>query len=401
MSDPKPAAAGAPARGALALVFLTVLIDLLGFGMIVPLLQVYARDYHASGVTIGWLMAVFSLMQLVFSPFWGRVSDRIGRKPVLLIGLFGSFGSYLLFAFADSIPLLFASRIFAGFFGANIATAQAYVADVTTPENRAKGMGLIGAAFGIGFVFGPPIGGWLAHVSPSAPGLFAAALSLCAFLFGATRLKESHRPGDPSARRTFGLPDVKRALGSGRLAALMVGYFVITACFSSFESTYFNLGRIVLEYETWQMGLLLGAAGLFSAAVQGGMIHRLVKRHGERALLVAGPLLLGLGYFGVAYAEQVAPFLGASLVVGLAYGLCNPPLTALLSKNAAPAAQGATLGIAQSFSSLGRVVGPLAAGAAWDVDIRLPYLICGAVLIGVALGFQLYRRRFPTDVAEG
>ncbi len=384
-------------RGSLAVVFLTVLIDLLGFGMVVPLLQVYADKFGASGVAIGWLMAVFSLMQFLFAPVWGRVSDRIGRKPVLLIGLIGSFGSYLLFGFAQSLPLLFVSRMFAGFFGANISTAQAYVADVTTPENRAKGMGMIGAAFGIGFVFGPPVGGTLAHWHPSAPGFFAAGLSLSAFVFGWFRLRESHRPGEPSARRRYSFADVGAAVADPRLATLLVGYLFVTFAFAGFETTFMNLGGKVLHYDTRTMGFLLGGAGFASALVQGRLIHTLVRRFGERALLVAGSVALGIGFFGVAIADAAALFLGSALVVGIAYGFCNPSMNALISKNASRARQGAVLGVAQSCASLGRVLGPICAGIAWDRSIRAPYVLGGSVVLALALVFEAYRRRFPTD----
>ncbi len=393
-----PVATPVATRGSLVVVFLTVLIDLLGFGMVVPLLQVYAREYNASGVTIGWLMAIFSLMQFLFAPLWGRVSDRIGRKPVLLIGLFGSFGSYLLFGLAHSLPLLFASRMFAGFFGANISTAQAYVADVTTPENRAKGMGMIGAAFGIGFVFGPPVGGMLAHWHPSAPGFFAAGLSLAAFSFGWFRLRESHRPGEPSARRRYSFADVGAAVADPRLATLLVGYLFVTFAFAGFETTFMNLGTIVLHYDTRTMGFLLGGAGLASALVQGRLIHSLVRKYGERRLLVAGSLALGVGFIGVAFANGALVFLGSAFVVGIAYGFCNPSMGALISKNTTQARQGATLGVAQSFASLGRVLGPLAAGVAWDRSIRAPYLLGGGVVLVLACVFEFYRRRFPSDL---
>ena len=157
------------------IIFMTVFIDLIGFGIIIPLLPFYAETYGATALTVGLLSTSFSFMQFVFAPFWGRLSDRIGRRPVILIGLFGSFLSYLLFGMAHSLVVLFAARLCAGVAGANIATAQAYIADVTTPENRAKGMGLVGAAFGLGFIFGPAIGGFLSRYGYQAPSFFASA----------------------------------------------------------------------------------------------------------------------------------------------------------------------------------------------------------------------------------
>jgi multidrug resistance protein len=240
---PGPAGApiGKPGRSPLLFIFLTVFIDLLGFGIVIPLLPVYSKAYGASSETLSWLFASFSLMQFLFAPMWGRLSDRIGRKPVLVGGLIGTAGAYVLFANADSLTMLFASRILAGFFGANISTASAYIADVTTSENRTRGMGLIGAAFGLGFTLGPLVGGELTHLSQSAPGWFAAALSACAALFGAIKLVEPARHST-AASRVFGMQELRKAGSERRIGTLYLLGFLFIVSFACFESFFVFFG---------------------------------------------------------------------------------------------------------------------------------------------------------------
>src|SRR5689334_16445878 len=236
MATPAQPGAG---RSPLLFIFLTVFIDLLGFGIVLPHLPVYSKAYGADELTLGLLFSCFSGMQFLCAPMWGRLSDRIGRRPVLIGGLVGTAASYALFAFASSLPLLFASRLLAGFFGANISTAQAYIADVTPPEHRAKSMGLIGAAFGLGFTLGPLFGGELTSLSPMAPGFFACGLSLCAALFGALRLPEPARHG---GSRVFHVKQLERALGEPRISTLMLLTFLSVVAFGSFEAMFTRFG---------------------------------------------------------------------------------------------------------------------------------------------------------------
>ena len=220
----------------LVIIFLTVFIDLLGFGIIIPLLPFYAESYGASAFMVGLLGTSFSLMQFVFSPVWGRISDRIGRRPIILLGLAGSCASYLVLALAQSLAVIFVARIIGGIAGANIPTAQAYIADVTTPENRAKGMGLVGAAFGLGFIFGPALGGVLSHFGPAAPMWCASALCGANLLAAYFLLPES-RHANPD-RATLGrLEALRRATRDRRLMLLLALYFIVTAAFSGFEAT--------------------------------------------------------------------------------------------------------------------------------------------------------------------
>lgn len=232
---------GAGERSPLRTVFLTVFIDLLGFGIVIPLLPIYSYEHGASELELGLLFASFSGMQFLFAPLWGRLSDRVGRRPVLIGGLLGTSGSYVLFALADSMPALFVARMLAGFFGANVSTAQAYIADVTPEHDRARGMGLVGAAFGLGFTFGPLIGGELADWSNGAPGWFAAALSLSAASYGFFELREPERLRTRGGK-LFGADVLKLALRDGKLGQLLLLYFLAVLAFSGFESMFIRFG---------------------------------------------------------------------------------------------------------------------------------------------------------------
>jgi multidrug resistance protein len=410
--------AGARARSPLLLIFLTVFIDLLGFGIVIPLLPVYSQIFHATDLELGLLFASFSGMQLFFAPMWGRISDRIGRRPVLIGGLLGTSVAYVIFAHADSLTVLFLSRIMAGFFGANVSTAQAYIADITTPENRAKGMGLIGAAFGLGFTFGPLIGGELTAFSAAAPGYFAAALSLCAALFGLLMLKEPER-----ARRTesrlFGLDELSHAARDGRIGILLVLSFLFIFSFSTFESmfTLFGLREFPdvfrvpasLEHATREetlraapiIGRYLGMIGVLSAIVQGGLIRRLVPRFGETVLAIAGPLFLALSLAMVGLAPAWGVVIAGCALMPFGFGLNGPALNGLISRAAPSDSQGGYLGLNQSILSLARMTGPPCAGLLFDhLSPRAPFLFAAGVLVGAAMLAVYYRGRYGASFAR-
>jgi MFS family permease len=402
-----------PRQGLLP-VFLTVFIDLLGFGIVIPLLPIYAQDFGASEFTLGMLFASFSLMQLIFAPFWGRLSDKIGRKPVLVGGLIGTAGSYVLFGFADTMPLLFASRMLAGFFGANVATAQAYVADVTTPEDRAKGMGIIGAAFGLGFTFGPLIGGEMVGVGMGAPGFLAAGLSFVAAIIGMIRLQEPERHR-PDATRRFGFDTVIEAFRLRKSGTILLLYFLGILAFSGFEAMFIKFG---LDRFPQVFGLeesvsvatheqILAAApiagrymfviGLIAALIQGGLIRRLVPRFGETRLIVVGPLFLGLSFMIIGLAGNWAIVIAGCALMPFGFGLNNPALQGLLSRAAPMEHQGAYLGLNQSLGSLARVVGPIMAGLLFQFgNAGLPFLAgAGTLFLATLIAFA-YHRRFES-----
>jgi DHA1 family tetracycline resistance protein-like MFS transporter len=415
MSTDSPAGGRSP----LLVVFLTVFIDLLGFGIVIPLLPVYSKMYGATEQELGLLFAAFSGMQLLFAPMWGRVSDRIGRRPVLLGGLLGTAGAYVLFAHAPSLSWLMVSRLLAGFFGANISTAQAYIADVTTPENRAKGMGMLGAAFGLGFTFGPPLGGELTRVSPLMPGYVAAGLSLAAAAFGFFKLVEPP-VGRRSGSRVFSLSHLRAALSQSRIGVLFLLYFLAIFAFAAFEAMFTPFGLVrfpehfglkqAVEVATREevikaapyAGRYLFFIGVISAVIQGGFIRRLVPRFGEPLLAVVGPFLLGLSLLILGVATHVPAgvdgqwlvVIAGCLVMPFGFGLNNPALTGMISRASPETEQGAYLGMSQSVGSLARMSGPYLAGTLFTVlGPSSPFLVAALLLFAAAAIASWYRGR--------
>lgn len=382
----------------LVIIFITVFIDLLGFGIIIPLLPFYAESYGASAFTIGLLGTSFSLMQFVFSPIWGRWSDRIGRKPIILLGLMGSCLSYLALALATSLPLIFFARIIGGIAGANIPTAQAYIADVTTPENRARGMGMVGAAFGLGFIFGPAIGGLLSRIGPEAPMWFASALCLGNFIAAWFLLPESRTSS--MATKTLGrMGAFKHALTKPVLVLLLALFFIVTAAFSGFEATFALFSEARFGFTAASIGFLFAFIGVVLAVVQGVLVHRVVKRVGEARLIPAAILCIALGLGLVPFAQSVPTLLVALGVLAVGMGFNGPSLTSMVSRLSDPDDQGGILGLASSLGSLGRVFGPAWGGYLYDAyGMTTPYLSAsGLMLVAFAVSFfGLSRLRHET-----
>lgn len=376
---PADIAAGAPRRGSLLAIFLTVVVDLMGFGLMMPLLVYYAGEHHASPATAGMLIATFSLMQLLCAPVLGRLSDRFGRRPILLLGLMGSCASYALFAVADSLAMLFVARALAGAFGATISTAQAYVADVTTPETRAKGMGAIGAAFGIGYVIGPLLAGTLWDYGPRVPAIAAACLSFTALLIGFARIVEPPRDGERKMRSAWSLLAAFRALLDPARGALLVVFLISVYCFAHFEAMFTKYGNEQLRFEKGSMAYMVAFVSLFIALVQGGMIRRLVPKYGEAALLKIGLVLLAIAFILLGTVENRGLFFLACALLGTGYGLASPTLNALISKRTAASEQGETFGVTQSLASLGRLCGHYASGVLYGRAAGLPFLVAGAL----------------------
>ena len=370
--------------GRLGILFLAVLVDLVGFGIVLPLLPFYARDFGADGFQIGLLVTVYSAVQLVMAPLWGRISDRLGRRPVLILGLLGSALAYVVFARADSLAVLFLSRIVGGIGGSTIPVAQAYIADVTPPARRAGNMGLIGAAFGLGFVIGPALGGILAGVSPdspSAPGYTAAALCMANVLVALMWLPESRKPGATGTTARFNLGAAIARVGTSRqIRITLLGYLCITMAFSTLQPTLSLLSSERFAMGARQAGYLFALLGIVSVIVQGGLVRRLVPRIGERKLLRISAIPFGLGLLLIGLSNSTPGLLAGLVLVGIGYGGAVPSVLGLLSRAADPAGQGAILGLGQSVGSLARVLGPALAGGLFDVRLALPYL-AGALLI--------------------
>lgn len=421
---------GHPRKASLAVIFGIVVVDLLGFGIVIPQLGIYAVKFQASPLEVGLLQSVFSLMQFLFAPVLGRLSDRIGRRPVLLVSVAGSLVGYILFAFSQSLEMLFLSRLIDGISGANISTAQAYVADVTTPENRARGMGLVGAAFGLGFLLGPAVGGLLgAWGGNLAIGLGAGALCalnlLMAFLF----LPESvtHRAQKPQGvvapaapwRAFFG------RLQQPVLGPILLLFFVFTVAFAQMEGTLslyvlknflapegFAPGNgpvpgalgaeAAFQEASLKVGYIFTAVGFCGVLVQGVLLGLLRKRFGEAVLAQAGLFFGTLGMVAIPLAPSYeALFVGAALLAA-GSGLANPSLSALMSIHSPRESQGVMLGAYQSMGALGRIIGPSMGGALfYFVSAQTPYWLASALLALGLLGavrLAVRLRNLPTPV---
>ena len=382
----------------LVILFITVFIDLLGFGIIIPLLPFYAESFGASAFAIGLLGTSFSLMQFLFSPLWGRWSDQIGRKPIILIGLLGSCLSYVTMALSGSLALLFVARIVGGIAGANIPTAQAYIADVTTPENRARGMGLMGAAFGLGFIFGPAIGGLLSRFSPETPMWCAAALCFANFVAAWFLLPESRQAN--AATRSLGRMDAFRhATTQPTLLLILALYFIVTMAFSAFEATFALFTEARFGYTAASIGLLFAFIGAIIALIQGVLIGRVVKHVGERRIIPTAILGIAISIGMLTVVWSVPTLLVALGLLAMGMGFNNPCLSSMVSKLSNQDDQGGILGLASSLASLGRVVGPAWGGYLYDAyGMTTPYLsAAGLMFVAFAVSFAGLR---PPDPAQ-
>ncbi len=394
-----------PHHGSLLVIFLTVFVDLLGFGMVLPLLPIYAEQFAVdeSGWQLGLLMASFSAMQFLFAPMWGRLSDRYGRRPILMIGLAGSVIFYTLFGVASimqSLALLFVSRIGAGIMGATISTAQAYIADTTTLEQRPRGMALIGMAFGVGFTFGPLLG-FLAvpsgHGDPGPwPGYAAAALSLMALLSAIFLLPESlHAGSEHAAHKLLDLRALRRALSIPSIGAILLALFVCVLSFANFETTISlliwgsqerSLGS-PFNFDWRQVCLTFALIGLTLSVVQGGIVRKLAGRVSEGVLAASGCLMEMVGFLIVSAAihrSSVPLLLTALVVIVSGFSFMMPTLMSLLSRRSDPARQGAILGVGQSVNSMARIVGSAVGIPLLMLFLSLPYY-AAAGLMGVGL----------------
>ena len=356
-------------RSPLLVIFITVFIDLIGFGIVIPVLPHYVEGtkFNASPRTVGILFASYSVMQLVFSPILGRLSDRYGRRPVLFFSLLGTSLGFLILGFATTLWMLFLGRIIDGITGGNISTAQAYIADVTTPENRARGMGLIGAAFGLGFIFGPAIGGILSQWGIGVPFFFAGALALANAALLYFTLPETVTPDHPartSAAAAGRWSQLVEAVRQPRLAYVLLIYFLFIVAFSIMTTSFALFTMFRFGYDATHNGYLFMYVGIIGAIIQGGLIGRLVKMFGEMPLVIAGALMFALSLFAIPFAGP-GTGLGMLLLVGgifaVGNSLATPSLTTLASKSVGRGEQGGVLGITQSVASLARAVGPLIA----------------------------------------
>jgi len=385
----------------MAILFFIVFIDLLGFGIIIPQLPFYGVHFGASPAAVTLLMSCYSLAQFFMSPVLGRLSDRIGRRPVLLVSMICSCLAYLWLGFASALWMLFAARLLAGAGAGNIAAAQAYITDITSSEARAKGMGMIGAAFGLGFTIGPWVGGVVAGSDPTPqdlqrPAFLAAGLSAVAFLLVIALLKESlPRTGAPTARASR-WELARTSMGRPMLRLLILLFFAITAAFAGMETTFALWTKDAFGWGPEQVGWLFFFVGCVLIVVQGVLIGPLSRWLGEARLVLIGSAAIALGLGAITLAHGLAVLLFASACLALGMGLLNPSINSLISRQAAIEERGGIMGVAQSGASLARVVGPVVAGPLFELLGRnAPYYAGAMVMLGV-LGFAL---RLPREHA--
>jgi len=382
--------ATASKRRALLTLFSVVVIDLIGFGIVIPILPFYAEDFGASATILGGLITVYAAMQFVFAPFWGRVSDRIGRRKVILITLAGTSLALLALGLSRSLVSLFAARILGGFFSANISVATAYVSDLAEDHERTRWMGLIGVAFGIGFVLGPTTGAILAPYGYHVPLLVAAVLAGINCVYALFTLQEPQRQAvaevEPSEKAL--------ALRSRRVQRMSLINFLFTFGITQLEVTfaYFMLHRF--GYDAQHVGYILGLMAVVMVLVQGGGIRRLAKFFGERRLLLAGALLLAVSIAPVPWMPTVALLLIPLMISSVGRGIAHPSMLTLVSEASSVANRGAVMGTFQSSAALARVVSPLVAGALYDAYDWSPFVLCGVLMIAV-WGLALTLRRSP------
>lgn len=364
-------------RPGLGPVLLTVLLDLLGFGLVIPLLSFYAETFGATALQVTALMASYSVAQFLCAPAWGSLSDRIGRRPVMLISVAGTVVALAAFASSSALWMLFLCRTLHGMFAANIGAAQAYVADVTAPEDRARGMGLIGASFGIGFTLGPVVGGGLYYLSGdlTVPIWFAAGLSAVNLLWALLRLPESRRPDSaPARRRTLDPRVLFRTLAHPVVGMVVLLAFTQTFAFSMLEATFALVAEHVWSMTAGTVGGLFGGIGIVGIVVQGGLIGRLAKRFGEATLLLVGYVFTatGMGLLAATAPDRLwlldgwAGIVGGCACIAVGTSLSNPSLMSLVSRGTAADEQGSVLGVSQSLSALARALAPVTGGALYS-----------------------------------
>ena len=368
-------------------IFLVVFIDLLGFGIILPLLPYIAEKYAATPIMIGLLSGAYSLFQFVAGPILGRLSDRYGRKKLLIISQLGSMAGYVLLALAGSLPLLFLSRIIDGITGGNISIAQAYMADVTDKKTRSKGMGLLGAAFGIGFMFGPAIGGFLSQWGFAAPALFAAGISLLSTFTTAIFLKETVnvKAAELSPKTAMTFKELKHVLSTAPISTLILVFFLLSLGFSGMQGTYALFTQIKFGWGPTEVGYIFALIGIIAIITQMKVLSFFTSKFGEYQTLFTSVIILALGFGIISLTGYLPLFLVGNALIPLGNSLANPTLSAIATESIPKEEYGETLGLLQSSGSLGRIFGPvLAAEIFQKFNHNAPMLVSSLIFLLVA-----------------
>lgn len=392
-------------RPSLSLIFLTVFIDLLGFGILIPILPTFSTiELNLNEFSIGLVLAIYSLTQFIFGPILGNLSDKVGRRPLIIGCLFLNAIGYVIFAFTNSFMLLLISRVVAGIGGSSVAVAQAYIADITTKEDRSKGMGLIGAAFGLGFVFGPLIGGFLSKYGYHVTGFASAAFSFIAFLFTIFFLPESLKEvadiTTKKARKLIDIPAIKLLFKNKKIAFLIIMFFILVFSVANIYGTFALIGYKVYHFNDMQNGIMYGIIGLVSAFVQGGLLRVLTKKLNDKKIVIGAAFLMMVGLTLIPYAGNMTGLIIVTIILAFGTGALQPTMLSLISKNTTESDQGFTLGINQSFSAFARVLGPLWGGFAFEyIGYQYPFLTGAAFtsIIFVASIYYLPKILLDTD----
>jgi MFS family permease len=395
----------------LLVLFAVIIIDLIGFGIVVPILPYYAKSLDTSPTTLGFLLAAYPAFQFVFSPIWGRLSDRVGRKPVMLATILGSAGALTLLGVSDSLLGLFAGRILGGIFGANISVATAYVADVTHEDERTRWMGMVGACFGVGFVLGPALGGLLApsldgswpasalfgatlsaYIEPfgyGIPMLLAAAMAAINFGFASWALSEPkrHETRDASTSRL----EVLRNPAMRRFCILnLIFSLAVTQLETIFA--YFMIDRF--QFDAMHVAFILVGMAVLMGSVQGGAIRPLAARFGERKLALSGFSIMAASLLAIPFMPTIGWVLLPLALSAIGRGIGQPPILSMVSMTAAPSERGSVMGTFQSSASLARVLGPTAAGALYALYEAGPFVLAaGLMFVAVLLAIRLPKMR--------
>lgn len=402
----------AKGRSPLVIIFTTILIDAIAWSMIVPFLPLYADRFGTSEIVIGLLMSAYPIVQFMFAPILGKLSDRAGRRPVLLASLIGTAVGFGIMGLAPTLAWLFVGRIIDGITGGNISVAQAYIADVTPPEHRSRGMGLVGGAFGLGYIFGPAIGGFMSPISLAAPFYAAAGLAalnaIALYFLLPESLSSEHRirAGDRTSIR-----QVFEEGGNWSLKAIVITSFLVTLAFTMLTTTYALFAKNRFDFDARHLGYLFAYVGLLGTVIQAGLIGRLSKVFGDKTVAITGMVLFISSIFVLPVGSTIKVLVIATTGIALGYNLILPTINALASKSVSADWQGRVLGVMASSTSLGRVIGPTLAGWLLGRDAvqgiehygRTPYWTSGVIMLatlGLALSVRSERTRATEEIAE-
>ena len=388
------------------IIFITIFIDMLGFGIIIPILPIFSKELGAANYQVGLIAMSFPIMNFLFAPFWGSLSDRFGRRPIILVSVLITGLAYLLFSQTVNLWLLLLSRILSGIGSANLSVAQAYIADITPPQERAKSMGLIGAAFGLGFIIGPTAGGYMKSISSTGQvdwvGYLAAGLCLINLIMAYFLLPESLKEKQKNVRFNFRvISGIVAELRKPTIRELLLINFIFITAFMIMQISVTLFWKEKIGLNEVEMGNMFAFIGLATVIVQGGLVGRMVKKFGETKLLTYGTYLFIISLIMIPWVtpQNFLPIeLTAFALMALANGCLTPSITSLLSKSADPKDVGQVLGVNQSFGSMARAAGMGLSGFIYGIEFHLPF-ITGAVmmLLCIWLGVLLERRTQPTS----